>query len=153
MRKAVKFDTISADVVDPRTGRPGQATIAFSVSYEGLNPETVQRVASELASLYLEENLRTREKQSSETTKFMEDEKEVLKARLAALDAMMSTYKKKNLTSLPELAQLNQQALDQVDRDISRLDDQLRTLREREGTCRSSSPAFPATFRSRERRA
>jgi uncharacterized protein involved in exopolysaccharide biosynthesis len=45
----------------------------------------------------------------------------------------MSTYKKKNLTSLPELAQLNQQAFDQVDRDISRMDDQLRTLREQEG--------------------
>ncbi|MCR4309335.1 MAG: Wzz/FepE/Etk N-terminal domain-containing protein [Deltaproteobacteria bacterium] len=133
MRKAVKFNTISADVVDPRTGRPAQATIAFSVSYEGRNPETVQRVANELASLYLEENLKTREKQSSETSKFMEDEMKVLQARLAALDAKMSTYKKKNLTSLPELAQLNQQAFDQVDRDISRMDDQLRTLREREG--------------------
>ena len=143
MRKAVKFETISADVVDPRTGRPAQATIAFSVSYEGRNPETVQRVASELASLYLEENLRTREKQSSVTTKFMEDEKEVLQARLAALDAMMSTYKKKNLTSLPELAQFNQQALDQVDRDISRLDDQLRTLREREGYLQEQLASVP----------
>lgn len=133
LRKAVKFNTISADVVDPRTGRPGQATIAFSVSYEGRNPETVQRVANELASLYLEENLRTRKKQSSETSKFMGDEMKGLQARLAVLDARMSTYKKKNLTSLPELAQLNQQAFDQVDRDISRMDDQLRTLREREG--------------------
>ena len=133
LRKAVKFNTISADVVDPRTGRPAQATIAFSVSYEGRNPETVQRVANELASLYLEENLRTREKQSSETSKFMEDEMKGLQARLAALDAKMSTYKQKNLTSLPELAQLNQQGLDQVDRDISRMDDQLRALRERQG--------------------
>jgi len=133
MRKAVKFNTISADVVDPRTGQPAQATIAFSVSYEGRNPETVQRVANELASLYLEENLKTREKQSSETSKFMEDEMKALQARLAALDAKMSTYKKKNLTSLPELAQLNQQAFDQVDRDLSRMDDQLRALREREG--------------------
>jgi len=133
MRKAIKFNTISADVVDPRTGRPAQATIAFSVSYEGRHPETVQRVASELASLYLEENLRTREKQSSETFKFMEDEMKTLQARLAALDAKMSKYKKKNLTSLPELAQLNQQGLDQVERDIFRMDDQLRALRERKG--------------------
>ena len=133
MRKAIKFNTISADVVDPRTGRPAQATIAFSVSYEGRDPETVQRVANELASLYLGENLRTREKQSTETSKFMEDEMKTLQARLAELDGKMSTYKKKHLTSLPELAQLNQQSLDQGDRDISRMEDQLRALRERQG--------------------
>lgn len=133
MRKAIKFNTISADVKDPRSGRSGNATIAFSVSYEGRNPETVQRVANEVASLYLEENLKSREKQSSETSKFMEDEMKTLQARLADLDGKMSTYKKKNLTSLPELAQLNQQALDQAERDISRMDDQLRALRERQG--------------------
>ena len=37
MRKDIKFQTISADVIDRRTGRPTAATIAFSVSYEGGN--------------------------------------------------------------------------------------------------------------------
>ena len=60
MRKDIQFNTISADVIDPRTGRPGQATIAFSITYEGRDPETVQRVANELASLYLQENLKSR---------------------------------------------------------------------------------------------
>src|SRR5659263_115814 len=102
MKKDIVFNTISADVIDPRTGRPGQATIAFSVSYKGRNPETVQRVASELASLYLEENLKTREKESAETSKFMEDERADVKAKMAALDAKIATYKEKNVTSLPE---------------------------------------------------
>ena len=132
MKKDIVFNTISADVIDPRTGRPGQATIAFSVSYKGRNPETVQRVASELASLYLEENLKTREKASAETSKFMEDERADVKAKMEALDAKIAVYKQKHGDSLPELAQVNMQGLDQVEREMSRVEDQLRALKERE---------------------
>jgi len=55
MRKDIKFKTISGDVIDNRTGRSSAATIAFSVSYEGRNPNTVLQVANVLASLFLEE--------------------------------------------------------------------------------------------------
>ncbi len=132
MRKDIKFATISADVIDPRTGRPAQATIAFSITYEGEVPETVQKVANELASLYLEENLKTREKQSSDTSKFMDDEMGEVKLKLANVDGRIAAFKQRNITSLPELAQLNQQAIDQVEREMDRLNDQLRTLKERE---------------------
>jgi len=131
-RKDIVFNTISADVIDPRTGRPGQATIAFSVSYKGRNPETVQRVANELASLYLGENLKTREKASADTSKFMEDERADVKERMAALDAKIADYKQKHGDSLPELNQVNMQGLDQVEREMSRVEDQLRALKERE---------------------
>ena len=132
MRDDIKFATISADVIDPRSGRPAQATIAFSVGYEGKNPETVQKVAAELASLYLEENIRTRERQSSETSKFMDDEMKDVKAKMAVLDGRIAAYKQRNLESLPELAQLNQQAVDQVERDLDRVNEQMRALKERE---------------------
>ena len=74
MRKDIKFETISADVIDPRTGRPTPATIAFSLSYEGEDPALVQQVANILASLYLEENLKVREQQTQGTSQFMEEE-------------------------------------------------------------------------------
>lgn len=151
MRKDIKFATISADVVDPRTGRPAQATIAFSVSYNGKNPETVQKVASELASLYLEENLKTREKQSSETSKFMDDEMKDVQAKLAEVDRRVSAYKQRNISSLPELTQVNLQGLDQVEREIVRQDDQLRTLREREGYLQQQLAATSPDLRVREK--
>jgi len=151
MRKDIKFATISADVIDPRSGRPAQATIAFSVSYEGKQPETVQQVAAELASLYLQENLKTRERQSSETYKFMEDEMKDVQAKTAALDAKIAEYKQKHITSLPELAQLNQQAVDQVDRDLDRMQDQMRTLRERESYLEQQLAGIPADTADREK--
>jgi polysaccharide chain length determinant protein (PEP-CTERM system associated) len=150
-KKDIKFATISADVIDPRSGRPAQATIAFSVSYEGKSPETVQQVAAELASLYLQENLKTRERQSSETHKFMEDEMKDVQAKAAALDAKIAEYKQKHITSLPELAQLNQQAVDQVDRDLDRMQDQMRTLRERESYLAQQLAGIPPDTADREK--
>ena len=95
MRKDIKFQTISADVIDPRTGRPTPATIAFSLSYEGKNPALVQKVANVLASLYLEENLKVREQQTQGTSQFMEEETKVVKARLDAVDAKIADFKRR----------------------------------------------------------
>ncbi|MEM2983404.1 MAG: Wzz/FepE/Etk N-terminal domain-containing protein, partial [Candidatus Bathyarchaeia archaeon] len=93
MREDIKFQTISADVVDRRTGRPTAATIAFTVSYEGKNPALVQQVANVLASLYLEENMRTREEQTVGATRFLEEELKEVQAKLANLDARIAQYK------------------------------------------------------------
>ena len=38
MRKDIKVDMVQADVMDPRSGRPMAATIAFTVGFEGENP-------------------------------------------------------------------------------------------------------------------
>ena len=151
MRKDIKFNTISADVIDPRTGRPAQATIAFAITYEGRNPETVQRVANELASLYLQENLKTREKQSLETSKFMGEEMKDVQAQLAELDAKIASYKEKHISSLPELSQVNLQALDQVERDLTRMNDQLRTLRERQGYLQEQLASIPPDLAHQEK--
>jgi len=151
MRKDIRFNTISADVIDPRTGRPAQATIAFAITYEGKNPETVQRVANELASLYLQENLKTREKQSRETSKFMEEEMKAVQAQLTELDAKIASYKEKNISSLPELSQVNLQALDQVERDLTRMNDQLRTLRERQGYLQEQLASIPPDLAHQEK--
>ncbi|MGH8324479.1 MAG: lipopolysaccharide biosynthesis protein, partial [Steroidobacteraceae bacterium] len=60
MRDDIGMHMISADVIDPRSGRPTQATIAFSVSYQSRSPDLALKVASELTSLYLDENLTSR---------------------------------------------------------------------------------------------
>ncbi|MGZ8441224.1 MAG: GumC family protein, partial [Candidatus Deferrimicrobiaceae bacterium] len=151
MRKDIKFNTISADIIDPRSGRPAQATIAFSISYEGKVPETVQQVAAELASLYLQENLKVRERQSSDTYKFMEGEMKDVQGKMAAIDSKIADYKQKHITSLPELAQLNQQAVDQVDRDLDRMQDQMRTLRERESYLEQQLAGIPPDTADREK--
>jgi uncharacterized protein involved in exopolysaccharide biosynthesis len=71
---------------------------------------------------------------------------------LAALDAQITSYKQKNITSLPELSQVNLQAVDQVDRDIMRMNDELRTLREREGYLGQQLASIPPDLAHQELR-
>jgi len=134
MRRSIRLDTISAEVIDPRTGRPGSATIAFTLTYEGKGvPEKVQRVANVLASLFLEENLRERERQTEETYRFLEDEMQKLRRRLDEIEAEIAAFKAVHINELPEVFQVNMQTLNNIERNIERLTEQLRALREREG--------------------
>jgi polysaccharide biosynthesis transport protein len=151
LRKDIKLNTISADVIDPRTGMPKPATIAFTLSYEGKNPQVVQQVAGELASLYLSENLATRERQSQGTTSFMEEGMQEVKARLAETDAKIAAYKQKNVTALPELVQANLQIAETVERDITSLNEQLRGLKEKESYVRSQLESISTDAASQDK--
>lgn len=130
--KDIKFATVTADVVDPRTGRPTEATIAFTVSYEGKNPVVVQQVANALASLYLEENIKVVGQQTESATRFLEEEMKNVQSTLVELEKKIAAYKERNQRALPELLQFNLQTLDWSERNYDQLKDQLRALQERE---------------------
>lgn len=136
-KKDIKFSTITADIVDPRSGLVKPATIAFSLSYEGRNPLIVQQVSNVLASLYLEENIRVVDFQTRSTTKFLEDEMKNVQTKLVELEKKIAVYKEKNPRSLPELLQYNLQTLDWTDRNYEQFNDQLRTLKEKESYLQS----------------
>ncbi|MGD0883715.1 MAG: GNVR domain-containing protein [Thermodesulfovibrionales bacterium] len=131
-KKDIKFQTVTADVVDPRTGRPTAATIAFTVSYEGKNPVVVQQVATVLASLYLEENIRVVDQQTAGTTKFLEEEMKSVQGNLVELENKIAAYKQRNPLAMPEVLQLNLQTLDWSERNYDQLNDELRAFKEKE---------------------
>jgi polysaccharide chain length determinant protein (PEP-CTERM system associated) len=143
MRKDIKFETISAEVVDRRTGRPTVATIAFAVSYEGKDPGVVLQVANVLSSLYLEENIRVRDEKTAGASKFIEDEMKDVQASLATVDAKIAEYKKKHIDTLPELNQMNLQELDRIERSLEQSEIQLRSLRERESQIKTQMSSIP----------
>src|SRR5260370_34194270 len=57
LRSDIGMRMISADVIDTPSGRPAQASLALSVSYQSRSPDLALKVAKELTSLYLSENL------------------------------------------------------------------------------------------------
>ncbi len=143
MRKEIKFETISANIIDRRTGNPTAATIAFSLSYEGKDPGVVQQIDNVLASLYLQENLKVREQQTTGATKFLDDEMKSVQASLAVLDSRLAAFKQRNLNSLPELSQTNLQELDRTDQQIDQMNDRLRTLKQQEGYLQTQLASIP----------
>lgn len=131
MRDDVGLNMISAEVRDTRTGQPTEATIAFRVSYEGKDPSTVQKVASTLASLYLELNLESREQRATTTTTFLEQELDRLRDQIDGLQARISDFKEAHLRELPEHSQVNLQAVNQLAMELDRKSMRINQLEER----------------------
>ena len=118
MRDDIRMNVISADVVDPRSGRPVQATIAFTVSYDNRSAERAVRVANELTSLYLQDNSQTRRQQAAEASSFLADEAKRLSEEITQLEARLADFKQANVDRLPELAQLNLQLVSRVEQEL-----------------------------------
>ncbi len=114
MRSDIALKMISADVIDPRSGRPTQATIAFTISYQNHSPDLTLKVANELTTLYLNENLTSRTQMAEQTTAFFAEEASKQQALIDKIDAKLADYKKKHQDSLPELAQLNENVSDRT---------------------------------------
>jgi polysaccharide chain length determinant protein (PEP-CTERM system associated) len=131
MREDTTLEPISAEVIDRRTGRPTSATIAFTLSYEGKNPNTVQQIANVLTSFFLSENLQVRKKQAEDTTAFLETELEKIKAELADLEARISLFKKEHINELPEMLVVHIRSLSDLEINMARIGEQLQGLKER----------------------
>jgi len=128
MRDDIHFRMISADVVDPRTGVPRQATIAFSVSYDNASPDLAVKVANEITSLYLNENLSSRNRLAEDASSFLTTEGDRLSGRIAELEKKLSEFKEKNVNQLPELVQFNMQLLDRTEQQLRDVQTELRSL-------------------------
>jgi uncharacterized protein involved in exopolysaccharide biosynthesis len=136
MRDDINMRMISASVIDPRSGQPTHATIAFSVSYDSRSPDLALKVANELSSLYLNENLAQRAQRSKQTASFFSEEATRQQQRIADLDEKLAQFKKKHQEELPELVQQNialadrtELALHEVQDHVSAMDAQIVLLK------------------------
>ena len=145
--KDIAVEVISADVVDKRTQHPTKATIAFTVAYQSNSPDLAQKVANELTSLFLGENLKSRERQAQEATSFLQQEAENLSKHIGEVDERIAQFKHRANGALPELMPLNLQLMSQSDRELMDIDQQIRTLEERknylEGELATIKPNTP----------
>lgn len=144
MRQDTILVPISAEVIHRRTGKKTPATIAFSLSYQGTNPKTVQKVTNVLTSLYLSENLKAREKQAQETAAFLEKEMDKIKIDLAEIESKIAAFKEAHINELPELLQVNLQSLNNVEGSIERSYEQLRSLKERKEYLETQLTSLPS---------
>lgn len=131
MRDDIDLSMVSADVIDPRIGRPIKATIAFKLSYENRSPDLAQKVANELTSLYLNENLKRRTELATETSDFMTDEANRLSHKITKLEAALADFKKRNADTLPDLRDLNLQLRDRAESSLMDVDSRMRDLQQR----------------------
>jgi polysaccharide chain length determinant protein (PEP-CTERM system associated) len=132
MREDTSLQMRSAENARQRGGKSATATIAFSLSYEGRNPRQVQQIANVLTSLFLEENLKVREKAVAETSAFLESEMAKIQKDLTEIESRIAEFKRKHMNQLPDMMQANLQNLSNIESNIQQIRANLLSLAERE---------------------
>ncbi len=131
IRSAISMDIISADVIDPRSGRPTQATIAFNISFDHESPEMTQKVANEITNLFLNENIKQRTKNAQQATEFLREEAEKLSKKMVELDALLAEFKTGNIEKMPDMIAMNLSMIDKAERQLENLETRLSLLEDR----------------------
>ena len=127
MRSDIQLEYRGVD----RAGQRG--TIAFAVSFRGKDPLTVAQVTNTLASFFIEENLKVRERQAAGTAEFLKSQLAEIKIKLDTQEKQVSQFKKRNLVELPQQAAVNLGMIDRLDTQLrANVDSQTRLAERRE---------------------
>lgn len=149
-REDVDLDMVSAQVIDPNTGRATEVTIAFTLAFKAGSKNSAQQVASRLVTLFLDENLNIRSGQAESTAQFFEIEGRRLTREVSAIGEEMAQFKALNEGSLPQLYQYNLNMLQRNVDQLSTIDIRLQELETREIEIASRltqlSPFAPVTL-------
>ena len=117
MRKNIDLEIHSAN--------RNRGVSSFTISYQGENPQAVMLTANRISSLFIEENLKSREQQAKKTTDFLSSELGTLKVILEEQEKIISKFKQRYLGSLPEQRDANLRMLDQLILQRQRITDEL----------------------------
>jgi len=109
MRKDIKLELKGVDVKGAR-----QATVAFTISYQGGDPDKVSAVANTLVSFYIEENLKVRGRLATGTAEFLKAQLAETKNRLDELERRVGEFKRRHLGELPQQMEQNLASLERL---------------------------------------
>jgi succinoglycan biosynthesis transport protein ExoP len=104
MRKDIKIEIVETP------GRPDELT-AFKILYSGPDPKVSQAVTEHLATFFIDENIRSREKLSEETTSFLDNQLQDARTHLEEQEKRVREFKAQYLGELPGQLQSNLQIL------------------------------------------
>ncbi len=113
------------------TEQPGgkNTTIAFTLSYRGMDPDTVARVTNALATSYVEENSRVRERQAAGTAQFLKGQLAEMKQKVEEQERILGAQPQPVETELAALERLNTRLKINTDRQLRALDRRERVVR------------------------
>ena len=109
MRKDIRLELKGAETRGQR-----EATVAFTISYQGGDPTTVALVTNTLASFYIEENLKARERQAAGTAEFLKAQLAETKQRLDEQEQRVSEFKRRHIGELPQQMEANLGTLERL---------------------------------------
>lgn len=127
MRDSISVELLSANVGG---GKGSKATIAFKVGFEYEKPEVAHKVANELVTLFLDENVKARTERATETTEFLTHEVERINAELESVENKVAAYKQAHANSLPEHMEMYMGMLQRAEAELQETDREYKSTQE-----------------------
>ena len=131
MRRDIKLMPISADVTDRRTGSPVKSTIAFTLSYDSEVAANAQKIANELTTLFLNENVKNRQQKAADATSFLEEELARVSQHISDVEQQLADFKSRNQGRTPDLSLSNAVGTERAESELQRVERELGYLSER----------------------
>jgi succinoglycan biosynthesis transport protein ExoP len=128
MRKQIFIESIGVNVKSAR--RRDQGTIAFKLTFEHRKPDITQKVANELVTLFLDENVKSRTERATETTEFLTQEADKLKVELEKVESQLAAYKQEHSKALPQHQQLHMEMLSRTETELKDVEREYKTAQE-----------------------
>jgi succinoglycan biosynthesis transport protein ExoP len=101
-----------------QTPQPDQGLSSFSISYEDEDRFLVAEIANQLASSFINWNLKLRQQQALGTTQFLTTELEEAKKNLEEQEAQMEAFRMKHVGATPDQVNVNMQTLSRLESDV-----------------------------------
>lgn len=109
----------------------GSGNSAFTVAYQGRDPSTVMQVTNTLAALFIEENLKVRERLAEEASAFLERQLREAAQTLEEQESALKEFRKKHMGALPGQMDANLRTLDRLQLELQAIGDALRNAADR----------------------
>jgi polysaccharide chain length determinant protein (PEP-CTERM system associated) len=106
------------------------AITAFNIFYSARDPRIAQQVTTELSKLFIQGNLEVRQRESQETTNFLESQLKDASTSLAAQEAKIREFKGEHEGELPTQQASNLQILSGLQSQLQNEQDALNTARQ-----------------------
>ena len=94
--------SITVEPVQPMASSDARGIQGFTISFTGDNPQLAQQVCAEITSMFIGENLKSREQAAVGTTEFLASQLAESKRVLDGKDATLAEFKRRYMGQLPE---------------------------------------------------
>ena len=133
MQKVVEMMRGKIDLQVTKADRRGRDETLnyFSIGFTHPNAAMAARVANTLASMFIEENLKSREEQAIGTTNFLDRELTSLKQKLEEQEGEIEAYRRKYMGELPEQFNTNLMAVQRLQSELLMTQQSLHAARAR----------------------
>lgn len=124
------LDLIGNDIEAKVIGDRGSGD-AFSISFSGNDPFVTMQVTNKLASLFIEENLKSREQYAEGTSDFLANELASAKKELENQERAVRDFKERYMGSLPQQLEANLRTLDRLQAELQSATVELKNAEDR----------------------